>query len=233
MKKIREFIAMVQCLVVDDDPRILNYIASHLQTEHIDAYTQPSGEAALKLLEKQRVDIAVVDIMMDGMDGFQLCNTLKNDYDIPVIMLTARDALSDKERAFISGTDDYVTKPFEVKELFFRIRAVLRRYNINSNSEMTIGNLTLNQSYLELQVSNKTMTLPNKEFQLLFMLAARPKQIFTREQIIEKIWGYDYEGDERTVDVHIKRLRQRLKKLNATLTIETVRGQGYKVENHV
>ncbi|MCP8604783.1 DNA-binding heme response regulator HssR, partial [Acinetobacter baumannii] len=86
---------MVQCLVVDDDPRILNYIASHLQTEHIDAYTQPSGEAALKLLEKQRVDIAVVDIMMDGMDGFQLCNTLKNDYDIPVIMLTARDALSD------------------------------------------------------------------------------------------------------------------------------------------
>lgn len=148
-------------------------------------------------------------------------------------MLTARDALSDKERAFISGTDDYVTKPFEVKELIFRIRAVLRRYNIHSNSEMTIGNLTLNQSYLELQVSNKTMTLPNKEFQLLFMLAARPKQIFTREQIIEKIWGYDYEGDERTVDVHIKRLRQRLKKLNATLTIETVRGQGYKVENHV
>ena len=141
---------MVQCLVVDDDPRILNYIASHLQTEHIDAFTQPSGEAALKLLEKQRVDIAVVDIMMDGMDGFQLCNTLKNDYDIPVIMLTARDALSDKERAFISGTDDYVTKPFEVKELIFRIRAVLRRYNINSNSEMTIGNLTLNQSYLSI-----------------------------------------------------------------------------------
>ncbi len=97
-------------------------------------------------------------------------------------MLTARDALSDKERAFISGTDDYVTKPFEVKELIFRIRAVLRRYNINSNSEMTIGNLTLNQSYLELQVSNKTMnTQSSKEFQLLFMLAARPKQIFTRE----------------------------------------------------
>ncbi|MGT2610286.1 response regulator transcription factor [Staphylococcus aureus] len=222
---------MVQCLVVDDDPRILNYIASHLQTEHIDAYTQPSGEAALKLLEKQRVDIAVVDIMMDGMDGFQLCNTLKNDYDIPVIMLTARDALSDKERAFISGTDDYVTKPFEVKELIFRIRAVLRRYNINSNSEMTIGNLTLNQSYLELQVSNKTMTLPNKEFQLLFMLAARPsKSLLVNNR---KNLGYDYEGDERTVDVHIKRLRQRLKKLNATLTIETVRGQGYKVENHV
>ncbi|MBE5666413.1 response regulator transcription factor [Staphylococcus sp. SS251] len=224
---------MVQCLVVDDDPQILNYVAHHLQSEHINAYTQSSGEAALQLLEHQTIDIAVVDIMMDGMDGFQLCNTLKNDYDIPVIMLTARDALSDKERAFLSGTDDYVTKPFEVKELIFRIRAVLRRYDINTNTKMTIGNLTLNQSYMELQVENKTMTLPNKEFQLLFMLVSHPKQIFSREHIIEKLWGYDYEGDERTVDVHIKRLRQRLKKLNATLTIETVRGQGYKVENHV
>ncbi|CCE60014.1 response regulator transcription factor [Staphylococcus argenteus] len=224
---------MVQCLVVDDDPQILNYVAHHLQSEHINAYTQSSGEAALQLLEHQTIDIAVVDIMMDGMDGFQLCTTLKNDYDIPVIMLTARDALSDKERAFISGTDDYVTKPFEVKELIFRIRAVLRRYDINTNTEMTIGNITLNQSYMELQVDNKTMTLPNKEFQLLYMLVSHPKQIFSREHIIEKIWGYDYEGDERTVDVHIKRLRQRLKKLNATLTIETVRGQGYKVENHV
>ncbi|MGZ1621956.1 response regulator transcription factor [Staphylococcus argenteus] len=224
---------MVQCLVVDDDPQILNYVAHHLQSEHINAYTQSSGESALQLLEHQTIDIAVVDIMMDGMDGFQLCTTLKNDYDIPVIMLTARDALSDKERAFISGTDDYVTKPFEVKELIFRIRAVLRRYDINTNTEMTIGNITLNQSYMELQVDNKTMTLPNKEFQLLYMLVSHPKQIFSREHIIEKIWGYDYEGDERTVDVHIKRLRQRLKKLNATLTIETVRGQGYKVENHV
>ncbi len=232
-EKDKEHITMVQCLVVDDDTQILNYVAHHLQSEHINAYTQSSGEAALQLLEHQTIDIAVVDIMMDGMDGFQLCNTLKNDYDIPVIMLTARDALSDKERAFLSGTDDYVTKPFEVKELIFRIRAVLRRYDINTNTKMTIGNLTLNQSYMELQVENKTMTLPNKEFQLLFMLVSHPKQIFSREHIIEKIWGYDYEGDERTVDVHIKRLRQRLKKLNATLTIETVRGQGYKVENHV
>lgn len=111
---------------------------------------------------------------------------IKNDYDIPVIMLTARDALSDKERAFISGTDDYVTKPFEVKELIFRIRAVLRRYDINTNTEMTIGNITLNQSYMELQVNNKTMTLPNKEFQLLYMLVSHPKQIFHANILLKK-----------------------------------------------
>ncbi len=167
------------------------------------------------------------------MNGFELCKVLKEDYDIPVIMLTARDALSDKERAFLSGTDDYVTKPFEVKELLFRIRAVLRRYQINASDEVKLGNLTLNQSYMELSVNSKTMTLPNKEFQVIFLLTSNPKHIFTRNDMIEKIWGFDYEGDDRTVDVHIKRLRQRLSKLGATISIQTVRGQGYRVNNYV
>ena len=153
---------------------------------------------------KENVDIAIVDIMMKGMDGFELCQKLKEDYELPVIMLTARDALSDKERAFLSGTDDYVTKPFEVKELLFRIKAVLRRYQINAESELKLGNLTLNQSYMELSVDSKTVNLPNKEFQLIFLLVSNPKHIFTRDDIIEKIWGFDYEGDDRTVDVHIK-----------------------------
>ena len=196
-------------------------------------HTLLSGEEALHFLEKENVDIAIVDIMMNGINGFELCKTLKEDYDIPVIMLTARDALSDKERAFLSGTDDYVTKPFEVKELLFRIKAVLRRYQINAESELKLGNLTLNQPYMEISVDAKTINLPNKEFQLLFLLVSNPKHIFTRNDIIEKIWGFDYEGDDRTVDVHIKRLRQKLSRLGASISIHTVRGQGYKVNQDV
>ena len=123
--------------------------------ESIQTHTFTSGEASLDFLENKNVDIAIVDIMMGGMDGFELCQTLKDDYHIPVIMLTARDALSDKERAFLSGTDDYVTKPFEVKELLFRIKAVLRRYQINANNELQLGSLILNQSYMEITVGSK------------------------------------------------------------------------------
>ena len=224
---------MIKCLIVDDDPKLLHYVSKHLEADHIKTVTHSSGEQALKYLNHHRVDIAVVDIMMTGINGFELCQLLKDRYQLPVIMLTARDALSDKERAFLSGTDDYVTKPFEVKELLFRIKAVLRRYQINADNELQLGNLILNQSYMEITVGSKTMNLPNKEFQLLFLLASNPKHIFTRDDIIEKIWGFDYTGDERTVDVHIKRLRTRLKKLEATIEIQTVRGQGYKVNKDV
>ncbi|MDG0843507.1 response regulator transcription factor [Staphylococcus equorum] len=224
---------MTTCLIVDDDKKILEYVSNYISREGLETITQSSAEDALSYLESNQVDIAIVDIMMGGMSGFELCKILKEDYDMPVIMLTARDALSDKEQAYLTGTDDYVTKPFEVKELIFRIKAVLKRYNINANSEITIGNLTLNQAYLELQTASKTMNLPNKEFQLLFILASHPRQVFNRDDLIEKIWGFDYEGDERTVDVHIKRLRKRLEKLEASVTIHTVRGLGYKVDDHV
>lgn len=224
---------MIKCLIVDDDPKLLHYVSKHLEADHIKTVTHSSGEQALKYLNHHRVDIAVVDIMMTGMDGFELCQLLKDHYQLPVIMLTARDALSDKERAFLSGTDDYVTKPFEVKELLFRIKAILRRYQINADNELQLGNLILNQSYMEITVGSKTMNLPNKEFQLLFLLASNPKHIFTRDDIIEKIWGFDYEGDDRTVDVHIKRLRQRLSKLKSSVSIQTVRGQGYRVDQNV
>src|SRR5699024_5165899 len=208
---------MTTCLIVDDDKKILEYVSNYIGREGFKTITQASAESALAYLESNQVDIAIVDIMMGGMSGFDLCKILKEDFDMPVIMLTARDALSDKEQAFLTGTDDYVTKPFEVKELIFRMRAVLKRYNINANNEITIGNVILNQSYLELQSASRTMNLPNKEFQLLFLLASHPRQVFNRDDLIEKIWGYDYEGDERTVDVHIKRLRKRLEKLDASI----------------
>lgn len=224
---------MTTCLIVDDDAKILDYVSTYLEREGLQTITQPSAEKALAYLETHSVDIGIVDIMMEGMNGFELCKVLKEDYEMPVIMLTARDALSDKERAYLTGTDDYVTKPFEIKELMFRIKAVLRRYNINSNSEITLNNLTINQPYLEIQANGKTMNLPNKEFQLLFLLASNFKQVFSRDDLIEKIWGFDYEGDERTVDVHIKRLRKKLEQLNADVTIKTVRGLGYKVDDYV
>ena len=224
---------MTTCLIVDDDPKILEYVSKYIEREHFDTIVQSSAENALSYRETHQVDIAIVDVMMGKMSGFELCKILKEDFDIPVIMLTARDALSDKEQAYLTGTDDYVTKPFEVKELMFRIKAVLKRYNVNINNEVSIGNLTLNQSYLEIQSSSKSMNLPNKEFQLLFLLASNPRQVFNRDALIEKIWGFDYEGDERTVDVHIKRLRKRLEKIDASVTIHTVRGLGYKVDDHV
>ena len=224
---------MTTCLIVDDDPKILEYVSKYIEREHFETIVQSSAENALSYLETHQVDIAIVDVMMGKMSGFELCKILKEDFDIPVIMLTARDALSDKEQAYLTGTDDYVTKPFEVKELMFRIKAVLKRYNVNINNEVSIGNLTLNQSYLEIQSSSKSMNLPNKEFHLLFLLASNPRQVFNRDALIEKIWGFDYEGDERTVDVHIKRLRKRLEKIDASVTIHTVRGLGYKVDDHV
>lgn len=225
--------AMTTCLIVDDDYQILHYVSTYLEKDGFKTATQSNARDALTYLESHQVDIAIIDIMMDGMDGFELCNEIKALYQIPVIMLTARDALSDKEKAYITGTDDYVTKPFEVQELIFRIKAVLRRYNINADNELKIGDLTLNQSFLEVASKTKTMTLPNKEFHLLFLLASHPKQVLSREACIEKIWGFDYSGDDRTVDVHIRRLRNRLKKIGSNVQIDTVRGLGYKVEVHV
>ncbi|MDT0693706.1 DNA-binding response regulator [Staphylococcus chromogenes] len=219
----------VTCLIVDDDPDILEYVASHIEKEGYTAVTQPSGEAAEAYVMQHDIDIAIVDIMMDHMDGFELCKILKYDYNYPVIMLTARDALTDKERAFLAGTDDYVTKPFEVSELLFRIKAVLRRYQIQTHVYLRLGNLEIDQKQLEVKVNNRGMILPNKEFALLSLLVSYPRQVFERETLIEKIWGFDYEGDTRTVDVHVKRLRARLKKLGANVHIETVRGLGYKV----
>ena len=201
---------MVTCLVVDDDKFILNDLKREIEREHISVITSLSGEEALEVVEHKYIDIAVVDIMMPGMDGFELCQILKDIFDIPVIMLTARDELSDKENAFLAGTDDYVTKPFEIKELIFRIKAVLRRFKINSSNELQIGNTHINSVDMEITINQKTMLLPKKEFALLDYLMRNKDKVLQRDKIIEVVWGIDFEGDERTLDVHIKRIRKRL-----------------------
>lgn len=219
---------MVTCLVVDDDKFILNDLKREIEREHINVITSLSGEEAIEVVEHKYIDIAVVDIMMPGMDGFELCQILKDSFDIPVIMLTARDELSDKENAFLAGTDDYVTKPFEIKELIFRIKAVLRRFKINSSNELQIGNTHINSVDMEITINQKTMLLPKKEFALLDYLMRNKDKVLQRDKIIEVVWGIDFEGDERTLDVHIKRIRKRLEKLESDVLIKTVRGVGYK-----
>ncbi|GGI41707.1 response regulator transcription factor [Mammaliicoccus stepanovicii] len=219
---------MVTCLVVDDDRFILNDLKREIDREGIHVITSNDGEEALEVVDHHHIDIAVVDIMMPGINGFELCKMLKDSFDIPVIMLTARDELSDKENAFLSGTDDYVTKPFEMKELIFRIKAVLRRFQINISTELQLGNTIINSVDMELKINQKSMLLPKKEFTLLDYLVRNKDKVLQRERIIEVVWGLDFEGDERTLDVHIKRLRKRLEKLESDVLIKTVRGVGYK-----
>lgn len=217
-------------LIVDDEQSIRNHVVEGFVKNHYEVFSADSGEAALTVLETENVDLCVVDIMMPGMNGFELCTTIKESYQIPVIMLTARDALGDKRVAFKAGSDDYVTKPFEIEELLFRSNAILKRYNLDISS-LKIGNVELDQNTYELHIKQDTLYLPRKEFELLYYLVKHHPNIATREQLIEAIWGLDFEGDERTVDVHIKRIRQRLENYDAQMEIVTVRGVGYKVHH--
>ena len=176
-------------------------------------------------------DLAVVDVMMPFMDGYTLTKEIRKQHDIPVLLLTAKNQIEDKEQGFQAGTDDYLVKPFEPKELVFRIKALLRRYDHQvDESILRIGSTTINKKSYEVQIRNRTLLLPLKEFELLYYLVSNQRQVFSREHLIEQIWGMDYEGDERTVDVHIKRLRERFSKLTDDFQIKTVRGVGYLLE---
>jgi two-component system, OmpR family, response regulator len=221
---------MAAILIVDDDPNILFLVKSQLQGAGHVVYQAQDGIGALKTLDETIIDLAVVDVMMPGMDGYALTKQIREMHDIPVIMLTAKGQIEDKEQGFLSGTDDYIVKPFEPKELTFRINALFRRYQKRSNMLITIGNVTINQQNFEVQVGDKTLILPLKEFELLSYLAAKPNQVFTRNQLIEEIWGLDFSGDERTLNVHVKRLRDRFSELTDDFTIKTIRGVGYLVE---
>ena len=188
-----------------------------------------SGEEALHLLENEYIDLAIVDIMMPVMDGFQLVEEMKEMKDIPVIMLTAKSQSADKLRGFSLGIDDYVTKPFDPDELLARVKTILKRYSINSQNIVTLHDVVFDGDKYEIRYKDQTIHLPLKQFELAFELAKNPNQIFTREQLIEKIWGMDYDGFDRTVDVHIKRIRENLGHLPG-FKVVTVRGLGYKIE---
>jgi two-component system, OmpR family, response regulator len=221
---------MAAILIVDDDINILYLVKNQLQEAGHIVFQASNGSDALKVLDNSVIDLAVVDIMMPGMDGYELTKAIRESHDIPVIMLTAKGQIEDKELGFLSGTDDYIVKPFNPKELIFRINALFRRYQKRSNLMITIGNVTINQQNFEVQADDRTIILPLKEFELLSFMASRPNQVFTRNQLIEEIWGLDFTGDERTLNVHIKRLRDRFSDLTNDFTIKTIRGIGYLVE---
>ncbi|TCP32294.1 DNA-binding response OmpR family regulator [Scopulibacillus darangshiensis] len=221
---------MTKILIVDDDPNIRELVGLFLQKEGFDIFEAEDGEDALKCLASNKVDLAILDIMMPKMDGWELCRELREYYDFPLLMLTAKGETAQKLKGFELGTDDYLVKPFEPMELVVRVKALLKRYRISVLQIVHIGNVTLNRKSHEASCGDTHLTLPLKEFDLLFTLASYPGKTFSREQLIEDIWGYDYEGDERTVDVHIKRLRQRFSGEPHGFTIKTVRGLGYRLE---
>ncbi|MFD1927875.1 response regulator transcription factor [Sporosarcina siberiensis] len=220
----------MKILVVDDDPNILELVSIQLNQAGYTVQKATNGFQAMELLEEELPDLAIVDVMMPGMDGYTLTRKIRAYADIPVLLLTAKGELEDKEKGFLAGSDDYVVKPFEPKELLYRINAILRRYDKAVDVFIQAGPLKINRQSYEVSVGKKVLLLPLKEFELLSVLASKVNTVFTRDMLIERIWGYDYEGDEQTLNVHIKRVRGKLENLTGEVTIATVRGVGYKLE---
>lgn len=220
---------MALILIVDDDPHIRELLRFYITRAGYQVIEAVDGEDALEKLQAENIQLAIVDIMMPKMDGYELCEEIRSYYDIPIIMLTAKGEINDKEKAYMMGTDDYIVKPFEPKEVLFRIKALLRRFHMVNEEIIHIGQVKINRKSYEIEASGKVMALPLKEFELFAQLANFPNRLFTREQLIELVWGNDFTGNDRTVDVHIKRLRERFSEADG-FTIQTVRGLGYKLE---
>ncbi|MEH7109312.1 response regulator transcription factor [Bacillus sp. JJ1764] len=221
---------MTKLLLVDDDENIRELVLLFLKKEGFEVYEASDGVEALKVLEKMKADLAIIDIMMPNMDGWELCRELREFQDIPILMLTAKGETSQKIKGFNLGADDYLVKPFDPLELVVRVKALLKRYKIAVSQTIIIGDFQLDRKTHEIFYRNQKCTIPLKEFELLFKLASYPGKTFSRESLIEDIWGYDYEGDERTVDVHIKRVRERFSETEVPFRIQTVRGLGYRLE---
>ncbi|AIY06779.1 putative DNA-binding response regulator [Planococcus sp. PAMC 21323] len=221
---------MIRILAVDDDIHMLSFIAAELRQAGYEVVEATSGEEALDILEDEIMDLAVVDVMMPGIDGFELTRIVRTEYDLPVILLTARHHIEDKERGFLAGSDDYLVKPFEAKELLYRVKAILRRYDHPEDDLLVIGSVSIDLKSYEVKSPNGILFIPLKEFELLALMASKPRQVLSRDLIIENVWGIDFQGDEQTINVHVKRLRQRLERFAPDVKIVTVRGVGYKLE---
>ncbi|AGK53260.1 response regulator transcription factor [Bacillus sp. 1NLA3E] len=221
----------VKILVIEDDPYICELIRLYGEKNgyHLDlAY---DGEAGLDKFYQQKPDLVILDVMMPKMDGWEVCKFIRIDYKIPIIMLTARGDIYDRLKGFELGVDDYVTKPFEPEELMARIKAVLKRTNplLEELKLVEYPFLTINLAEYKVYLHGEEIEMPLKEISLLYYLATRPNQVFTRQQLLDEIWGFAYEGDPRTVDVHVKRIREKLQD-EPTWNLKTIRGVGYKFE---
>ena len=217
-------------LIVDDEPGIVEMMASYFAPQY-QVLTARSGAEALEKAG-EGPDLILLDINMPGMDGLTVCQTIRDHIACPILFLTARIASADKIAGFQAGADDYIVKPFEMKELIARINAVLRRTEIpeDTRKRLVFDKLEINLDSYELMVDGKKVDTPPKELELLYHLASTPNRVYTRNQLLDEVWGFDYFGDSRTVDVHIKRLREKVEDVSSQWALKTVWGVGYKFE---
>ncbi len=217
-------------LVVEDERNIAELIRLYLEKEGFEVIHAPDGGAGIAEFERSSPDLVLLDIMLPVMDGWQVLKEIRASSKTPVIMLTAKGETGDKVMGLENGADDYITKPFEVKELIARIHAVMRRYGEEKKDEkkrLAFDKLVIDMDSFELTVDGRKVDVPPKEMELLFHLASSPNRVFTRNQLLDEVWGFDYFGDSRTVDVHVKRLREKLENVSDKWSLKTVWGVGY------
>lgn len=226
--------AIAKILVADDDKNICELLKLYLEKENYEAIIANNGEEALRLFEFENPDLILLDVMMPKLDGWQVCREVRKHSECPIIMITAKGETFDKVLGLELGADDYVVKPFEPKEIIARIKAVMRRtgkISAEQNAkEVVYDKLVVNMMKYELKVDGKVIDTPPKELELLFHLASNPNRVYTRDQLLDEVWGFEYYGDSRTVDVHVKRLREKLEGVSEQWNLKTVWGVGYKFE---
>ena len=220
-------------MVVDDDANICELLRLYLEKEGFDPVIAPNGVKALELFDSEKPDLILLDVMMPQLDGWQVCREIRKKSQCPIIMLTAKGEVFDKVLGLELGADDYVVKPFEAKEVIARVKAVLRRSGVQNQKkakEVSYDGLYIKMENYELRVRGKQIDTPPKEMELIYHLASNPNRVYTRDQLLDEVWGFEYYGDSRTVDVHVKRLREKLDGVSDQWTLKTVWGVGYKFE---
>jgi len=224
-----------KALIIEDDGNIAELLRLYMEKDGFTVAIAVNGAAGLAEFERDKPDIILLDIMMPVLDGWAVCREIRTVSNVPIIMLTSKGETMDKVTGLEMGADDYIVKPFEVGELMARVHAVMRRFDVTGGAEskrLTFDNLVIDMDAFELLVSGKRVEAPPKEMELLYHLALSPNRVYTRNQLLDEVWGFDYFGDSRTVDVHIKRLREKLENVSKKWTLKTVWGVGYKFEVH-
>ena len=223
-------------LIVDDDENICELLRLYLEKDGFETLVANDGRTAVDYALKHSPDLILLDIMLPVLDGWQVCREIRKSSQVPIIMLTAKGETFDKILGLELGADDYVCKPFDTKEVIARIKAVLRRSNDNDKqnqvSEVRYDKLKINLTNYELVVDGKLIDTPPKELELIYHLASNPNRVYTRDQLLDEVWGFDYYGDSRTVDVHVKRIREKLENISENWALKTVWGVGYKFETN-
>jgi len=230
-----KLMASKKIMVVDDDLNICELLRLYLERDGYYVLICGDGQSALDRFESFNPDLIILDIMMPKMDGWQVCSQVRKKSDVPIIMVTAKGEVFDKVLGLELGADDYVTKPFDTNEIIARVKAILRRSDMKKNlleseKEVQFENLTVSLTKYQVKIGDRVVEMPPKELELLFHLASNPNRVFTRDQLLDEVWGFEYFGDSRTVDVHIKRLREKLEGASDKWALNTVWGVGYKFE---